>query len=190
MDRTIYEACHGLIKEFQHHTISPDEILATKTDNLLPIPFKTRDELSEIAKLDNDEGLYQGELLPHMDLKVLHYFLTQLCLNRYPQLINSMDETSLITIGLLVEKWVQDFIVSKKSKQVDEFDTYESDSESASESESESRSDSSVSSHSLSDTDPNDDSEGDGDEAWRVRRGVVEMMAQLNDWDHTDEEEV
>lgn len=206
MDRTIYEACNDLIKEYQHHTVSPDEILAIKTENLLPIPFKTREELSQIAQRDNDDGLYQGDLLPQMDLKVLHYFLTQLCLNRYPQLINSMDETSLITIGLLVEKWVQDFIVSKKRNFLDLEDEIESNgksSDTSSEigSESDEEDDSSSISQDREDETPKvqenkelppneaeTDTESESDELWRVRSGVTEMMAQIDDFDYVDEE--
>ncbi|CCC68524.1 hypothetical protein NCAS_0B04400 [Naumovozyma castellii] len=115
MDRNVYEACSDLITEFNTHVISADEVLAEKVDHLVPIPFKTREDLQQ-AETD---GLFSTDLLPNIDLRVLHYFATQLCLQRYPQLINTLEETSLITLGLLVEKWVQDYLTAHQDNEDD-----------------------------------------------------------------------
>ncbi|SMN21703.1 similar to Saccharomyces cerevisiae YBL025W RRN10 Protein involved in promoting high level transcription of rDNA, subunit of UAF (upstream activation factor) for RNA polymerase I [Maudiozyma saulgeensis] len=112
MDTSIYEACNDLVTEFHTHKVSPDEILATKVSHTVPIPFKTREDLEKDTQADKDEGLFHGDILPRIDLKVLHYFATQLCLQKYPHLINAMDETSMITLGLLVEQWIEEYLVS------------------------------------------------------------------------------
>ena len=129
MDRNVYEACCNLITRFNIHTVSADEVLSEKVDNLVPIPFKTREELEQVAERDRRDGLYQGELMPKIDLKVLHYYATQLCLRKYPHLINRFDETSLITIGLLVEKWVKDFLLSELENIDDVNGTHQEDLE-------------------------------------------------------------
>lgn len=101
-DCNVYEACNDLIVK-NKRCVSADEMLAEKIHHLLPIPFLSREDL--ISKLGEKESL-----LPHIDLKVLHYFLTQMILQKYPHLINSFDESSLILIGLLVEYWVKDYL--------------------------------------------------------------------------------
>ncbi|EDO19459.1 hypothetical protein Kpol_1002p108 [Vanderwaltozyma polyspora DSM 70294] len=111
MDRNIYEACSDLIKRFNNQPVSADEVLAEKIDHLVPIPFKSREELELIAMKDQNEGLYQDDLMPNLDLRVLHYYATQLCLRKYPHLINRFEESSLITLGLLIEKWLKDMLV-------------------------------------------------------------------------------
>ena len=126
MDTNIYEACNDLITEFQSHKVSPDEILATKINHLVPIPFKTREDLQKDTENDKNEGLFHGELLPRIDLKVLHYFATQLCLQKYPHLINTMDETCMITLGLLVEQWIEEYLTSMNSDSSDTEDEEQS----------------------------------------------------------------
>ncbi|CAL9733561.1 RNA polymerase I-specific transcription initiation factor Rrn10p [Monosporozyma servazzii] len=135
---TIFDSCNGTIKDSGKHVVSADELLSHKVNHELPIPFKTLADLDQIAERDREDGLYRGELMPQMDLKVLHYFLTQLCLQRYPHLVNSFDETSLITLGLLVDQWVEEYLLSFQSQ---ETSTDEEISGSESESESESESD-------------------------------------------------
>lgn len=115
MDTNVYEACNNQVTEFRTHQVSPDEILAQKVDHMVPIPFKTREDLEQDTRADREEGLFQGDIMPRIDLKVLHYFATQLCLQRYPHLINNMDETCMITLGLLVEQWVEEYITSYNS---------------------------------------------------------------------------
>lgn len=137
---TIYDACNGTIKEPLKHILSADELLSRRIDHILPIPFKARSELDQIAETDRADGLYRGELMPKMDLRVMHYFLTQLCLQRYPHLVNCFDETSLITLGLLVDQWVEEYLLSFQSQETPS-DEEESESESEPESESESDSD-------------------------------------------------
>ncbi|CCF56521.1 hypothetical protein KAFR_0B02230 [Kazachstania africana CBS 2517] len=144
MDRNVYEACNNLIKEFQTHKISADEILSQKVNHLVPIPFKSREDLDNAASQDRKEGLFKGDIIPRIDLKVLHYFVSQLCLLKYPQLVNSFDETSLITLGLLVEKFLEDFLISNKPSirkrrrdEDSEDDSYSSSSESSDDSEEE-----------------------------------------------------
>ncbi|AQZ12328.1 RRN10 (YBL025W) [Zygosaccharomyces parabailii] len=112
MDRTVYEACSDLIVDYGTHVVSADEVLGQKVGGLVPIPFKSREELERASEKDRNEGLFQGELMPRIDLKVLHYFATQLCLQKYPQLAEAFDETSLICLGSLVEQWVKDYLVS------------------------------------------------------------------------------
>ncbi|SCW04348.1 LAFE_0H11562g1_1 [Lachancea fermentati] len=109
MDRSVYEACGDLISELGRK-VSADEVLQQKVGNLVPIPFKSRDELELAAHHDKEDGVYTGELVPQVDLKVLHYFATQLIVQKYPHLINCFDETALITLGLMIEKWVEDFL--------------------------------------------------------------------------------
>ncbi|CCK71210.1 Rrn10p KNAG_0G01520 [Huiozyma naganishii CBS 8797] len=137
MDRNVYEACSDLVTEYQTHTVSADEILASKINYLVPIPFKSREDLAADAAVDRLNGLFQGEIMPQLDLRVLHYFATQLCLQRYPQLIDCFDETSLITLGLLVEKWVEDYLISNEnirglssSDEDEDEDEYEDDTDS------------------------------------------------------------
>lgn len=119
MDRTVYEACSDLIVEYGTHLVSADEVLAQKVDNLVPIPFRTRENLNQASSTDRKNGLFEGELVPTIDLKVLHYFATQIIIQKYPHLVGSFDETSLITLGLLVEKWVKDYLVAQ-NKETDE----------------------------------------------------------------------
>lgn len=109
MDRSVYEACSDLVEQFGRK-VSADEILAQKVSNLVPIPFKSREDLELAALGDKQEGIYSGELAPRIDLKVLHYYATQLIVQKYPHLINCFDETALLTLGLLVEKWVEDYL--------------------------------------------------------------------------------
>ncbi|CCE62439.1 hypothetical protein TPHA_0C02860 [Tetrapisispora phaffii CBS 4417] len=116
MDRNVYEACSDLIKRYKSYTAGPDEVLAEKLDHLVPIPFLTREELEKVASNDRDQGLYTGELIPSIDLRVLHYYATQLCLKKYPHLLNKFDDSSLISLGLLVEKWVKDFLVARQDR--------------------------------------------------------------------------
>lgn len=113
MDRTVYEACNDLVVEFGTHVVSADEILAEKVDHLVPIPFKSREELAADSEKDRGEGLFEGDLVPRIDLRVLHYFATQCIVQRYPHLVRCFDETSMITLGLLVEKWVRDYLVAE-----------------------------------------------------------------------------
>lgn len=120
MDRTVYEACSDLIVEFGTHVVSADEVLAEKVDHLVPVPFKTREDLEADSAKDRAEGLFEGEIVPRIDLRVLHYFATQLIVQRYPHLVRCFDETSMITLGLLVEKWVRDFLVEYESGRVKE----------------------------------------------------------------------
>lgn len=112
MNFNVYEAASDIITEFRTHKVSADEILSRKLDYLVPIPFKTREEIRQETEVDRKDGLFQGDVIPQIDLKVLHYFATQLCLLRYPHLINALDETSLITLGLLVEQWVENYLQS------------------------------------------------------------------------------
>ncbi|CEP63083.1 Rrn10p LALA0_S07e02014g [Lachancea lanzarotensis] len=109
MDHSIYEACAELVEQYGRK-VSADEILSQKVNNMVPIPFKSREDLELAAMADRQEGVFSGDLMPQIDLKVLHYYATQLIVQRYPHLINSFDETALITLGLLVEKWVTDYL--------------------------------------------------------------------------------
>ncbi|QLG73227.1 hypothetical protein HG535_0E03110 [Zygotorulaspora mrakii] len=113
MDYTVYEACSDRIIDSDNRVVSADEVLAQKVGELVPIPFKTREDLEIASAQDRKDGLFEGELVPRMDLRVLHYFGTQLVLQKYPHLVGAFDETSLIALGLVVEKWVKDSIVSK-----------------------------------------------------------------------------
>ncbi|AET38088.1 Rrn10p Ecym_2354 [Eremothecium cymbalariae DBVPG len=105
MDPNVYEACSDLIYKF-HGPSSADEVLADKVNHLVPVPLPSAEEIESAAReeLETDE-----EVLPHMDLKVLHYFLTQLVVQKYPHLINCFDETSLIAVGMMVEELVQQY---------------------------------------------------------------------------------
>lgn len=116
MDYTIYEACSDLITEYGKHVVSADEVLSQKVGELVPVPFKTREDLDIASSQDRKDGLFEGELVPRIDLRVLHYFATQLILQKYPHLVGALDETSLITLGLLVEKWVKDYLVSQEDQ--------------------------------------------------------------------------
>ncbi|SCV04023.1 LAMI_0H12816g1_1 [Lachancea mirantina] len=109
MDRSVYEACSDLIT-IAGRKASADEILAQKIGNLVPIPFKSREDLEAVSRQDKKEGVYTGELIPDMDLQVLHYFATQLIVQRYPHLINCFEETGLLTLGLLVEELVASYL--------------------------------------------------------------------------------
>lgn len=116
---TVYDACNSIIKVSKNHIMSADELLSKKIDHILPIPFKSRNDFEQISEIDRQEGLYNGDLTPQIDLKVLHYFLTQLCLQRYPHLTNCFDETSLITLGLLVDQWIEEYFYSKNCEESD-----------------------------------------------------------------------
>ncbi|SCU81579.1 LAFA_0C05930g1_1 [Lachancea sp. 'fantastica'] len=109
MDRTVYEACAEQVEQYGRK-VSADEILSQKVNNMVPIPFKSREDLELAAMADKQEGVFSGDLMPQIDLKVLHYYATQLIVQKYPHLVNSFDETALITFGLLVEKWVNDYL--------------------------------------------------------------------------------
>lgn len=116
MDETVYDACNGNIKHKHHKKndlpASADEVLAERLDFKVPIPLKSREELSMIAHQDNLQNRYDGDLLPDIDLKVLHYYASQVILQRFPALENRLDETALLTMGLLVEQWIEEFLTS------------------------------------------------------------------------------
>ncbi|KAK5781119.1 hypothetical protein RI543_001510 [Arxiozyma heterogenica] len=114
---TVYDACNSIIKVSKNHIMPADELLSKKINHILPIPFKSRNDFEQISEIDKQEGLYTGNLAPQIDLKVLHYFLTQLCIQRYPHLINCFDETSLITLGLLVDQWIEEYFYSMDSEE-------------------------------------------------------------------------
>ncbi|CUS21204.1 LAQU0S02e08416g1_1 [Lachancea quebecensis] len=115
MDRSVYEACSDLVEQYGRK-VGADEILSQKVNNQVPIPFKSREDLELAALDDKQEGIYSGELAPRIDLKVLHYYATQLIVQKYPHLINCFDETALVTFGLLVEKWVEDYLRAEGSE--------------------------------------------------------------------------
>lgn len=104
MNYNLFEACHNLVAGPNGSILAPDECLGSRLNHVVPIPLLTRDEL-------------QGRL-PSVDTKVLHYFFTQLILQRYPYLIKSFDETSLITLAWLMEKWVRDYLVLPETQQI------------------------------------------------------------------------
>lgn len=109
MDHTVYDACNDLVLE-HGRPIGADEVLSDKLGNCVPVPFKTRQELHQLSDSDRRQGVIHGEVVPRIDLRVLHYYVTQLVLSKYPQLMNCFDESSLITLGLLVEQWVEEFL--------------------------------------------------------------------------------
>ncbi|KAL3233000.1 RNA polymerase I-specific transcription initiation factor RRN10 [Nakaseomyces bracarensis] len=109
MDRTVYDACNDLVLE-HGRPVSADEVLSDKLGNCVPVPFKTREELHQLSDVDRKQGVIHGDVVPRIDLRVLHYYATQLILAKYPQLMNTFDETCLITLGLLVEQWVEEFL--------------------------------------------------------------------------------
>ncbi|CAG98355.1 Rrn10p [Kluyveromyces lactis] len=106
MNANVYEASHNLVKGPNGSILSPDECLGLRLNHIVPIPLLTRDELQT--------------RLPTIDTKVVHYFLTQLILQRYPHLVKRFDETSLITISWLLEKWIEDYLVLPETGSVSE----------------------------------------------------------------------
>lgn len=104
MNYNIYESCHDLVVGPNSNVLAPDECLGSRLNHIVPIPLLTRDEL-------------MGRL-PTIDTKVLHYFLTQLILQRYPHLAESFDETSLITLSWLLEKWIQDYMIQPETQEL------------------------------------------------------------------------
>ncbi|BAO39435.1 factor RRN10 [Kluyveromyces marxianus] len=104
MNANVYEACHNLVKGPNGTILSPDECLGLRINHICPIPLMTRDELHP--------------RLPSIDTKVVHYFLTQLILQRYPHLVGRFDETSLITISWLLEKWIAEYLVLSGSEKL------------------------------------------------------------------------
>ncbi|CDO95891.1 unnamed protein product [Kluyveromyces dobzhanskii CBS 2104] len=102
----VYKASHNLVKGPNGTVISPDECLGLRLNHIVPVPLLTRDELQK--------------RLPSLDTKVVHYFLTQLILQRYPQLAKRFDETSLIAISWLLEKWIADYLVAPETGSVSE----------------------------------------------------------------------
>lgn len=115
MDYNVYDACDDIVID-SGSKVSADEILAQKLDNAVPIPLLTRDELNQMVAKDREAGIFEGDLLPSIDLRAVHYFATQLCLRKYPHLMNALDETSLITLGLIIERWVQEYFESTKEE--------------------------------------------------------------------------
>lgn len=105
----MYDACSDLILE-HGKAVSADEVLADRIGNCVPIPLKTRQELELLSRGDRAAGVFSGDVVPRIDLRVVHYYATQLILAKYPQLMNRFDETSMITLGLLIEQWVEEYL--------------------------------------------------------------------------------
>ncbi|AAS53551.1 AFR180Cp [Eremothecium gossypii ATCC 10895] len=106
MDRNVYEACSDLIRS-HHGVASADEVLGEKIGHQVPVPVPAAEEVELAAKAELEAG---DNVLPHMDLKVLHYFMTQLVVQKYEHLVGCFDETALVTLGLIVEEWVREYL--------------------------------------------------------------------------------
>lgn len=101
----MYETCSDLICKFRR-PLSADEVLADKINHLVPVPLPSAEEISAIIRKGSGK---EEEQLPRIDLMVVHYFLAQLVIQKYPRLINCFDETSLIAIGIILEEWVEEY---------------------------------------------------------------------------------
>lgn len=83
--------------------ISADELLAVLANTILKIPIKNRDEFTELKLPDSDL------------LKVLHYYGSQRLHQQNWRLERKFDETALLQLGLLVERWIDDAINDKSA---------------------------------------------------------------------------
>ncbi|KAH3901816.1 Rrn10p SCDLUD_001598 [Saccharomycodes ludwigii] len=108
-EKTIYDACNDLITELnQYRTLSADEVLSAKIDHLVPIPFVTREEFEQYSDSITTNNIHNS-IISSIDLRVLQYFLNKLITEKYPTLLNSFDETSLLTLGILIESWIAEY---------------------------------------------------------------------------------
>ncbi|CAM9017429.1 hypothetical protein WICANDRAFT_61128 [Wickerhamomyces anomalus NRRL Y-366-8] len=95
----VFDCCDGdrIVKR------SADEEIAERVGGLARVPVKLRDDKFQ---------------LPDSDLlKVLHYYIS----NKYPEKARIFEETSLITMGLLVEHWMDEFIGETSAQMYAEF---------------------------------------------------------------------
>ncbi|EMG48731.1 RRN10 RNA polymerase I-specific transcription initiation factor RRN10 [Candida maltosa Xu316] len=85
------------------NVVPPDEILDMKKPDDVKIPMKLREDF---------EG---GQKLPDSDLlKAIHYFASaKFDEDEKNSLINSMDETALISMGLLIESWCDELVTDE-----------------------------------------------------------------------------
>ncbi|RCK58956.1 hypothetical protein Cantr_07442 [Candida viswanathii] len=95
-------------------TVPPDEILDAMKPDSLKIPMKLREDFKD------GETAQPG--LPDSDLlKAIHYFVSR----KYDKVVDKkgrkrmvqeLDETALIAMGLLVESWCDEFVTDEVAK--------------------------------------------------------------------------
>ncbi|ODV65608.1 hypothetical protein HYPBUDRAFT_153841 [Hyphopichia burtonii NRRL Y-1933] len=81
--------------------VAPDDVLGHMAASNLKIPIKAREEFPKENQLPSSELL-----------KVLHYYFSEkVGVERANHLMHkSFDETALLSLGMLVEQWVDDLI--------------------------------------------------------------------------------
>ncbi|CUM49043.1 unnamed protein product [Debaryomyces tyrocola] len=103
LDLVIDKDASDVDEIFKNHgtAIPPDEILQSLNSTQVKIPIKHREEFS------SDINLPDPELL-----NVLHYYTSKKIAksDSYKKVERSMDETSLLAFGMMVESWVDDLI--------------------------------------------------------------------------------
>lgn len=108
----IDEKANDLDKVFltEGRTIPPDEILDLLKPDNLKLPMKLRDDFERPSELPGSDLL-----------KVIHYFVSKkfdkvLDKNGGKRMIQSLDETALIAMGLLLESWCDELITDEVAK--------------------------------------------------------------------------
>lgn len=103
LDLVIDKDASDVDEIFKNHgtAIPPDEILQSLNSTEVKIPIKHREEFP------SDINLPDPELL-----NVLHYYTSKKIAksDSYKKVERSLDETSLLAFGMMVESWVDDLI--------------------------------------------------------------------------------
>lgn len=103
LDLVIDKDASDVDEIFKNHGIAipPDEILQSLNSTEVKIPIKHREEFP------SDINLPDPELL-----NVLHYYTSKKIAksDSYKKVERSLDETSLLAFGMMVESWVDDLI--------------------------------------------------------------------------------
>lgn len=90
--------------------VPPDELLDMMKLDSIKIPMKLREEFKEDTKLPDSDLL-----------KVIHYFVSkklgeQTSKGDTNKMVQSMDETALIAMGLLIESWYEELITDETAR--------------------------------------------------------------------------
>ncbi|RCK62840.1 RNA polymerase I-specific transcription initiation factor RRN10 [Candida viswanathii] len=97
-------------------TVPPDEILDAMKPDSLKIPMKLREDFKDDGEMGQVSGLPDSDLL-----KAIHYFVSKkydkvVDKKRRKRMVQELDETALIAMGLLVESWCDEFVTDEVAK--------------------------------------------------------------------------
>lgn len=142
---------------------SADEVLATSARLLVQLPYKDRAEFGE-PKLPDSELL-----------KVLHYYTSHRTENQNLHIKERLDDTALLSLGILMEKWADDMITKDTASMF--IENYENYSEEDNEDE--------IDDHSNNDSEQEQDdihSDLDSEHSDQSNHSMVDQLYDQNDF--------